>query len=172
MLSFRLATSSVPLLIWLAACSARTRDIGPAPGVLIDDAGAPEPAACEGRRCSRDLHEVLDNCTGTVLETCSSESGCAYGACVPACSSAAAARGSVGCSFAALPIYVPADMAPVVRSDCVEHVEHAGAPDRRARGGAARRLESSIASPPARTEAPPTKRSTARSPRAKPASSS
>lgn len=112
MWSRRLAVASVPLLVCLAACSAKTRDLGPAPGVLITDAAAPEPAACEGRRCSRDLHSVLDNCTGAVIEACSSDTGCANGACVPACSSAATAQGSIGCSFAAVPPDVPADKAP------------------------------------------------------------
>lgn len=112
MWSFRLAVASVPLVVCLAACSARTRDLAPAPGVLVTDAAAPEPAACEGRRCSRDLHSVLDNCTGEVIEACSSDAGCANGECVPACSSAAAAQGSIGCSFAAVPPDVPADKAP------------------------------------------------------------
>ncbi|MDF2695084.1 MAG: hypothetical protein K0S65_3467 [Labilithrix sp.] len=99
-------------MVWLGACSAKTRDIGPAPGVLSTDAAAPETAACEGRRCSRDLHSVLDNCTGAVIEACSSDTGCANGECVPACSSAATAEGSIGCSFAAIPPDVPADKAP------------------------------------------------------------
>lgn len=111
-MSIRLAVASVPLLLWLAACGAKERDFDHPPDVLVDDAAAPAPAACAGRRCSRDLHSVLDNCTGEVVEACSSETGCAKGECIAACDSAAAAEGSIGCSFAAVPPDVPADKAP------------------------------------------------------------
>ncbi len=40
MWSFRLAAASVPLVVWLGACSAKTRDIGPAPGVLVHRRGS------------------------------------------------------------------------------------------------------------------------------------
>jgi len=68
---------------------------------VSDEAGtdAAAPSSCEGRRCSRDLHAILDGCTEEVLEVCADDQGCREGACVPACDSAAAAQGSIGCSF-------------------------------------------------------------------------
>jgi IgGFc binding protein len=99
-------TALVPALLLgglaAAACSSsnRTTFDGPAPS-LVSDGGteAETPASCEGRRCSRDLHKVLDGCTDEVLEVCADDRGCREGACVPACDSAAAAQGSIGCSF-------------------------------------------------------------------------
>jgi IgGFc binding protein len=78
------------------------------------DAAPPPPSSCEGRRCSRDLHSVVDGCTGETLETCASELGCALGKCVSACESAAASQGSIGCSFWA----VPPDTAPFSVNSC------------------------------------------------------
>ena len=53
--------------------------------------------------CSRDLHAVLDACTREVVETCPPEMGCAEGRCVPACASAEANKGTVGCTFWTIP---------------------------------------------------------------------
>lgn len=55
--------------------------------------------ACETSICSRDLHSILSGCTGDVIRECPPETGCANGACVPACSSAEANEGTIGCSF-------------------------------------------------------------------------
>ncbi len=92
------------LLGGFVACSSSNRsfvDNGPPPPLASDDAGpeAAAPASCEGRRCSRDLHAIVDGCTDEVLQVCADDQGCQEGACVPACDSAAAAQGSIGCSF-------------------------------------------------------------------------
>jgi len=49
--------------------------------------------------CSGDLRNVVDVDNGTVVQTCPDDQGCAGGMCVPACSAAAASKGSVGCDF-------------------------------------------------------------------------
>lgn len=58
--------------------------------------GAPNCAA----RCSSDLHTVID-CNGKVLATCPDTQGCdpSNGQCIPACDSAKANKGSIGCDF-------------------------------------------------------------------------
>ncbi len=53
----------------------------------------------EGNACSDDLMQVLDVRTGDVVATCPPDQGCSLGFCVPACSAAASADGSVGCEF-------------------------------------------------------------------------
>jgi len=55
--------------------------------------------ACGGAVCSRDLHSVLSGGTGEVIRECPPDTGCANGACVPACSSAEHNEGTIGCSF-------------------------------------------------------------------------
>ena len=84
------------------ACSSRDEGFDDKTPVFTDpdaQADAPPAPSCEGRRCSRDLHKVLDGCTDAVVEECGKDQGCRENACVPACDSAAAARGSIGCSF-------------------------------------------------------------------------
>lgn len=83
----------------LVACSASVDRSDPwsGPDVFPTDGG--EASACwEQRRCSRDLHQVLDGCN-TLVETCGDNLGCSKGACVAACDSAAATQGTIGCSF-------------------------------------------------------------------------
>ncbi|AKU95869.1 hypothetical protein AKJ09_02533 [Labilithrix luteola] len=68
------------------------------------DAAQPD-GTCGARRCSRDLRTVLSGCEGseTVVERCGDDFGCGNGACVEACASAELSKGSLGCSFYALP---------------------------------------------------------------------
>lgn len=83
------------------ACSSR-EVFDDAPPVIVPpdaQADAQDAPSCAGRRCSRDLHKVLDGCTDAVIEECAENFGCKETACVPACDSAAAAQGSIGCSF-------------------------------------------------------------------------
>lgn len=51
--------------------------------------------------CSADLHDVVD-CAGNVVQTCPDGQGCANGACVDACASAASNTSSVGCDYYAV----------------------------------------------------------------------
>ena len=76
---------------------------------LIPDAGDDGAAApfCAGLVCSRDLHQVLDGCTNTVVKQCDPDLACSGGACVPACDSAAKALGSIGCSYWTTPPDAP-----------------------------------------------------------------
>ncbi len=48
--------------------------------------------------CSADLRDVVD-ATGKVVSTCAADQGCSAGACVAACTAAAASHGNVGCDF-------------------------------------------------------------------------
>ncbi len=59
--------------------------------------------------CSPDLHDVLSE-GGVIVETCADDEGCAEGACVPACDSAAVAQANFGCTFVVPtpPAYPPA----------------------------------------------------------------
>src|SRR5204863_1366216 len=70
--------------------------------IMTGDSGADGPT-CD-YRCSADLHSVVD-CNGQMVTTCSDTMGCdpKSGGCIPACDSAKANRGSVGCEFYALP---------------------------------------------------------------------
>lgn len=85
------------------ACSSSNGGFDETSGpVFTPDGGSVEAApgqSCEGRRCSRDLHEVHDGCTDDVLEVCPADQACAEGACVSACTSASKAQGSIGCDF-------------------------------------------------------------------------
>ncbi len=97
------------------ACSATDRGFATTDTIFAgDDAATDAPAACEERKCSRDLHAVLDACTEAVIESCGPSSGCANGACVPACDSAALAQGSIGCSFWT----TPPDVVPEADNSC------------------------------------------------------
>jgi len=60
-------------------------------------------------QCSSDLHSVTD-CNNNVLMTCTGDLGCANGACVPACDSAAANKSSIGCDYYSVdPDVIPED---------------------------------------------------------------
>lgn len=48
--------------------------------------------------CSADLQNVLDK-AGNVVKTCAAGEGCGQGGCVPACTAAAQAKGSLGCDY-------------------------------------------------------------------------
>jgi len=50
--------------------------------------------------CSSDLHSVLD-CNNNVVTMCPADQGCdpTSGACIPACDSAKANKGSIGCEL-------------------------------------------------------------------------
>ncbi len=94
----------------LAACSSREpiTDRTP-PGFGDTDGGA-----CADRKCSSDLHRIVNTCVDageTVVETCPEDQGCGGGKCVDACESARLSKGSIGCSFWALPpddgLYAP-----------------------------------------------------------------
>lgn len=105
------------MVVAAVACSSKNNGFDDGAGAFVgeSDAGADAPApSCGGRRCSRDLHAVVDDCTEAVVQTCAADQGCAAGACVPACESAAASQGSVGCSFYA----VPPDSLPDSETSC------------------------------------------------------
>lgn len=95
----------------VVACQSGRDEFGDGANLLLTDGGAEAeaqgPTSCGGQRCSRDLHRVLDDCTGAVMQECEPTLGCAAGACVNACDSAAEARGSIGCSFWTTPPDVP-----------------------------------------------------------------
>ena len=71
------------------------------------DAAAPNPDAAGGCgfRCSRDLKKVIKTCGDKEEDVaiCPPDQGCAVDKCVDACDSAAASKGSSGCSFWTLP---------------------------------------------------------------------
>jgi hypothetical protein len=75
-------------------------DAGP---VLFDPDGASDGVASCPAHCSGDLHSVID-CHGTILSTCPDTQGCdpVTGGCIPACDSAKANKGSIGCEFYAV----------------------------------------------------------------------
>lgn len=99
----------------LIACSSVDRGFEQRETTFSGSDAAPDaPASCEGRKCSRDLHAVLDGCTEAVVETCEPSSGCANGTCVPACDSAAQSHGSIGCSFWT----TPPDVVPQADNSC------------------------------------------------------
>lgn len=96
-------------LLTSAACGSSDRafeDESDASVFAPVDAQAPDgPTGCNVRRCSRDLRSVLEGCEGseTVVEQCGDDYGCGNGRCVEACMSAELSKGSLGCSFYALP---------------------------------------------------------------------
>lgn len=96
------SVGSLLLFVGFVACKSDDRSFQPdeAPRVADDDAAAPPPAeACAGRKCSRDLHKVLDGCTDEVVETCPDDFGCGNGKCITPCEAAVGSQGSLGCSF-------------------------------------------------------------------------
>lgn len=104
------AVSAAMLLFGFVACSS-SRDAFVEQRPLVDpsDAGNDAaPAACAGRRCSRDLHQVLDGCTGEVVEECPADQACGTGKCMLPCDAASVAQGSIGCSFWTTPPDMPA----------------------------------------------------------------
>ena len=48
--------------------------------------------------CTGDLRNIIDE-NGNLVMTCPNDQGCANGQCVPACSAAAASKGSIGCDY-------------------------------------------------------------------------
>ncbi|HEY1815626.1 MAG TPA: IgGFc-binding protein [Kofleriaceae bacterium] len=80
---------------------------GPRNGPGDDDDGS--GSACDQMTtCSADLHSVLD-CNGNPIQTCTSDQGCANGACVSACDAAAANKSSIGCEYYSVdPDVIPA----------------------------------------------------------------
>lgn len=95
--------ASALLLVGFVACSSENRGFGSSSPNLVDDSDAgtdsSAPQDCSGQRCSRDLHKIVDGCTEEVVQECSADAGCANGQCVSACDAAAAASGSIGCTF-------------------------------------------------------------------------
>ena len=115
-----LATWSTPAVLaglcagWLFAC-ASDRGAFSDGGLSFSasDASLAE-GGCGGLRCSSDLKSVEDGC-GVVSVRCPPDQGCANGACVEACASAAANQGSIGCAFWAVP---PSDDPRVTGDSC------------------------------------------------------
>lgn len=94
-------------------CAASGVDAGIDVGSLTQpDAQFPDTGPARGAGCSADLRDVLD-ASGAVLRSCPADQGCAMGDCVPACDAAAAAHGSIGCTFVAMtPPTYPPDLPP------------------------------------------------------------
>ena len=85
-----------------AACSSDrdTFDDSPA-SFATTEAGAAD-SSCESR-CSRDLKSVVRDCDGATVTTCAAGEACGDGKCIDACAATALSKGSIGCSFWALP---------------------------------------------------------------------
>src|SRR5262249_22169235 len=66
-------------------------------GATITPFGDAEPP-CTSVHCSSDLHSILD-CNNRVMQTCPTGQGCSGNGCVPACDSATANKGNLGCDF-------------------------------------------------------------------------
>jgi hypothetical protein len=101
----RCAVTSLFVVTSFLACGDSGRGFEPPPSGFdnTQDAATPPPPSCAGRRCSRDLHSVLDGCTDQVIETCQPDQGCGEGACTTPCDAASKAQGSIGCSFYTTP---------------------------------------------------------------------
>ncbi len=97
----RSALVAAAVVAAFVACTSRDKGFdGPSSDRLTDDAGEPEAAprqTCEGKKCSRDLHTVVDGCTEAVLEECAAGLACSNGGCVTACDSALVT--AQGCSL-------------------------------------------------------------------------
>lgn len=93
------------LVASVVACAAGKKHEFDDDAAVVDDAPPPlvedASSACDASAvvCSRDLHSVIDVCSGTVVQSCPSDMGCAEGRCVPACESAEKSQGTVGCAF-------------------------------------------------------------------------
>lgn len=103
------ALAILALLAAIAACGGGRRDFltsdpppSPPPVIPIGDPDAGATAPCAAS-CSLDLTKVIRGCDEEVLYECAVGQGCAHGECVSPCDSAAAAQGSRGCHFMALP---------------------------------------------------------------------
>jgi len=88
-----MAKSLLCLLIAVAAC-------GPSPRSGDDFGNGDGGGSCANgaSMCSADLHSITD-CNGNIVQTCPDSKGCANGACVDACDSAAENASSVGCDY-------------------------------------------------------------------------
>lgn len=97
------ASSYLLFAVAIVACASERAPMGGAPPVFVPSDAGDDPAC--GFRCSRDLKKVLKGCEGSeeVVATCGPDQGCGVDTCVDACTSAAMSKGSVGCSFFALP---------------------------------------------------------------------
>lgn len=75
---------------------------------VLPDMGSPDLPP-PTKLCSADLHSVVDD-QGVILESCPPDQGCADGACVAACDSAASIQANFGCQFVVPtpPAYPPA----------------------------------------------------------------
>jgi hypothetical protein len=100
-------TPVLPFAFVFAACTTDRDAFRNASEVFSEpDASTPSPdgATC-GYRCSRDLKKVIKTCGDTEEDfaVCPPDQGCSVDKCVDACESAAASKGSSGCSFWTLP---------------------------------------------------------------------
>ncbi len=91
--------------LWLltTGCGQNADSGDPLPPALGAGEGGTLPEACAGLRCSANLRDVLDGCTGAVVQSCAVDQGCGNGQCVAACDAVALSQGSVGCDFFAMP---------------------------------------------------------------------
>ena len=74
----------VVALVSAAGCASRSGGFGDDSPKLIGDtdAGPGDAPECQAKsRCSRDLHSILEGCTGDVIRECPSNQGCREGAC-------------------------------------------------------------------------------------------
>ena len=103
--------AGVILVVSFASCTSEERGFEEPRTELPGNDSGPDvaPESCEGLRCSRDLHSIVDGCSGNVVETCGDGLGCAAGKCVTACEAAAQSQGSIGCSFWTTPPDVQSD---------------------------------------------------------------
>lgn len=113
-LLLRYAPISLALVTCFVACSESDRTFDPSGPDLGAQLDAGDSATCQGRRCSRDLHSVLDGCSGQTIETCPADQGCGGGQCVSPCDAASKSQGSIGCSFWT----TPPDVFRTVDSSC------------------------------------------------------
>lgn len=90
----------------VVACSSNRDNFSENEGPFTGpDSSVPDAPSC-GFSCSRDLKKVLKGCddrANEVIETCGPDQGCGVDKCVDACQSAEISKGSVGCSFWAVP---------------------------------------------------------------------
>ena len=104
---------------------------GPGPRREHDDIAGTAPDATCARQCSGDLHAVED-CHGTVVETCSGGDACdpSTYTCQNACIGAEANHRSVGCDYYATQMDTLTERL-LLRGVRREHVDLAGAHQRR-----------------------------------------
>lgn len=103
-LAFRCSIFAVVAATFFACSDDRDGFVQPGPPSLGGDGGdANTTQSCNGLKCSRDLHSVVDGCTGNVVQTCPPDQGCGSEKCVAPCDAAAQSLGSIGCSFYTTP---------------------------------------------------------------------